>query len=234
MASPYRMRWGDAWRSLQKLDRDPDDTAAVFEIIAALTGKSGERQFRRFARTATGRDVLAREGELLDRLRDRTTLESLPEGSLGREYAAFTARENLSADGLVDASEEGMPDRGEELDADRRRFFDYLRDSHDLQHVVTGYGRDLRGELALLAFGLQQGWHHGVGLIVGWAYLWSSRDERRLVHAAWRRARRARWLDGADWEALLAMPLERVREELAVGPPPEYEPVWSSAAPAAS
>ena len=38
-----------AWRSLRRLFADPDDTRAVFEIIDALPGRSGERAFRRLS-----------------------------------------------------------------------------------------------------------------------------------------------------------------------------------------
>jgi ubiquinone biosynthesis protein COQ4 len=234
MTSPAldtRFRFGDAWRALVRLRQDPDDTAAVFEIIRALTGKSGERQFRRYRATEQGARVLARRQDLLPLLRDRAYLDSLPEGSLGREYAAFTAREQISADGLVDASETVERVRDDE---DRARFFDMLRDSHDLEHVITGWGRDLLGEIGLLAFDTAQAWHHGIALIVFDSYLRGGSDVRRMIRSGWRRGRRARWLSALDWAELLPRPLDELREELGVGDPPVYEPVWSAGAPAAA
>ncbi len=227
----YRFR--DAWRALMRLREDPDDTAAVFEIIEALSGLGADKLFRRFRRTEVGARVLEEKRDLLATLEDREALLALPEGSLGREYAEFTAREQISAQGLVEASETGSG-RYDALDEDRRRFSLRLRDSHDLEHVACGYGRDLRGEGALLTLGLAQGWNHGIGLVVALAWWESDADERRLLRDAWRRGRRAACLYAADWEALLARPLDDVRSELRLGDPPLYEPVWSAGAPAAA
>ena len=109
-----------------------------------------------------------------------------------------------------------------------------LRDSHDLEHVLTGWGRDLLGEIALLSFGLAQAWHHGIGLIVTDAYLRGEPETRRMIRAGWRRGKRARWLSASDWAELLPRPLDELRAELGLGDPPVYEPVWSEGAPAAA
>jgi len=109
-----------------------------------------------------------------------------------------------------------------------------LRDSHDLEHVATGYGRDMRGEAALLALGLAQGWSHGIALILAMAWLESDREGRRLLREGWRRGRRAAALHCADWEALLPRPLDEVRRELGLGDPPVYEPLRSPGAPVAA
>jgi len=230
---PDGYRFRDAWAALQRLRRDPDDTRAVFEIIDALTGPGTDKLFLRFRASEAGRRVLAEKRDLLEVLRNREDLLVMPEGSLGREYALFTERENLSADGLVEASETGNG-RYDELGEDRRRFAMRLRDCHDLEHVVSGYGRDLRGEGALLAFGLAQGWNHGIGLIVAMAYVEGDAEERRLIRAAWRRARKAAWLSASDWEALLPRPLSEIRAELRMGELPSYEPLFSAGAPAAA
>ncbi|MDJ0785987.1 MAG: Coq4 family protein [Myxococcota bacterium] len=223
------LRLGDAYRSWRKLWANPDDTAAVFEIIGALDAGCGESSFARFRKSEHGPRILSEKRDLLATLQDRDALMAMPEGSLGRTYAEFTAREAISADGLVEASEQGRIER-EGLDEDRRRYFDRLRDCHDLQHVVTGWGRDLRGEGALLSFGTAQSWHHGVAFIVAMAYLDGDGEERRVIREAWQRGRKAQWLDAADWEALLPRPLDEVRAELGVEPPPAYEPLWSQAA----
>jgi ubiquinone biosynthesis protein COQ4 len=222
------LRLGDAYRSWKKLWADPDDTAAVFEIIGALDAGCGESSFGRFRKSEHGPRILSEERNLLETLLDRDALFAMPEGSLGHTYATFTEREAISADGLVDASEVGRDER--DVDADRRRYFDRLRDCHDLQHVVTGFGRDLRGEGALLAFGIAQNWHHGIGFIVAMAWLDSDAETRRLIQAAWKLGREASWLDAADWEALLPLPLDEVRKQLNVRKAPEYVPEWSKAA----
>ena len=149
----YRIRPRIAWQALQKLLRDPEDTAQVFVIVRALSGRSVVRGHRRFAATATGQAVLCEERDLLDTLEDRTYLARLPAGSLGRAYLEFMERQEITAGGLVDASaaDETPTDPG------LRRYAQRLRDMHDLWHVATGYGTDT------IARGLFGGSRRGVG-----------------------------------------------------------------------
>ncbi|MEM9173786.1 MAG: Coq4 family protein [Myxococcota bacterium] len=92
-----------AWRALRRAYADPDDPRAVFELLDGLSFGAYRRDDERFLVTETGRRVFAEKRDLLDTLRDRAYLESLPEGSFGRAYAEFTEREQISADGLVEA-----------------------------------------------------------------------------------------------------------------------------------
>lgn len=225
-----RIRPFEALRAIRVLLRNPDDTGQVFRIIDALSGRAGERTFRRFAADPTGARILAERRSLLAILSDRAALAALPEGTLGRTYADFVGREQLSADGLVEAS---LEDQGRSPEgSDERLFQDRIRDMHDLWHVVTGYGRDLFGETALLAFSFAQTLNPGVGFIVAVGLLKAeTAEERRLIVAAFRRGRRAAWLPASDWEALLARPLADVRRDLHVGEPPRYAGVRSAAAP---
>ena len=227
-----RIRPLDALRAIRALIRNPDDTALVFEIIEALSGKTRTRVYDRFCRSESGQRLLASQPNLLARLTDRAALLGLPAGTLGRTYGEFMSREQISANGLVEASEDWLRD---DLPADRRWFADRLRDTHDLWHVVTGYGRDLIGEASLLAFTYAQTRNPGIGFIVAVAYLKArgiNRPARRLLREGYRRGRRAAWLPGVEWEALLEQPLARVREQLGVGEPPVYQPVRSEGAPA--
>jgi ubiquinone biosynthesis protein COQ4 len=220
-----------ALRAIRALIADPDDTPKVFDIIDALSGNAGERLFQRFRATDTGERILRERRNLLATLDDRESLKALPPGTLGRVYAEFTEREQITGQGLADAS---MANRRDDIGPERRLFADRLRDMHDLWHVVTGYGRDLVGEAALLAFSYAQTRNRGVGFIVAVAYL-RARGEaayaRAVMREGYRRGRRAKWLPAADWEHLLTLPLERVREELGLGAPPQYAPVRSAGAP---
>jgi ubiquinone biosynthesis protein COQ4 len=227
-----RIRPLDAWQAIRALLRDPDDTRQVFKIVDALSGKAGEQIFRRFRATASGTRVLAEQRNLLDTLCQRDALAALPPGSLGRSYLDFVIREQITGHGLVAASLEARQ-QVEELGEDYRRTMERLRDMHDLWHVVSGYGRDLIGEASLLAFTFAQTRNPGVGFIVAVAYLriGDVPGARRLLREAFRRGRRAAWLPGEDWEALLALPLDEVRLRLRVGGPPRYEAVRSTGAP---
>ncbi len=231
MAQPRRIYPMKAYRAWKRLWADPDNTAAVFEIFDALRGRSEERVFRRFSRTAMGQRILREERDLLATLGDRAALTTLPEGSLGRLYAAFMEKEQISAAGLVEASEtQDEPN----ADPDFQRFVCRWRDMHDLHHVVTGYGRDLHGEAALLAFTLAQTHTLSLGFIVGMAYLNGDAEDRRLIREGYRRGRAAIWFVDADWEHLLHEPIGDVRRVLGCGEPTAYTPLWSQGAPAAA
>ena len=224
-----------ALRAVRALIQDPDDTARVFDVIGALSGNSVPRAFERFRRSGTGARILAERRDLLATLSDRERLLALPAGSLGRSYSEFLGPEQLTADGLVAASQRPANGGAPELSPERALFGTRLRDSHDLWHLVTGYNRDLAGEAALLAFTFVQTRNPGIGLIVLAAYLRARGDfahARPLIRRAMGRARRAAWLPEQDWEALLSRPLSDVRRELGVGEPPVYVEARSEGAPA--
>src|SRR3546814_2900195 len=68
--------------------------------------------------------------------------------------------EGLSADGLVEASKVGGVRSF--VDPDVALFRNRMRDSHDLYHIVTDYGRDGLGEICVLTFGNAQFYNHGI------------------------------------------------------------------------
>jgi ubiquinone biosynthesis protein COQ4 len=157
-------------------------------------------------------------------LQDRDALRQLPEGSVGRAYLAFVETENLSADGLVMASQDR--DR-EQVSADIAFYRDRMRDAHDLTHVLTGYGRDPLGENALLAFMYAHTRNLGMAFIVAMGWLKLSKAGRRAVAEAWRNGRKAAWLQNQHFEALLSRPLATVRRELGIVAPLHYCPTAS-------
>jgi ubiquinone biosynthesis protein COQ4 len=218
------MSLAQAGRALRALIENPEDTSQVFRLIEALRGATGTRITRRMRRSPSGRRLLTDKPELLKTIRNRSALEAMSAGSLGERYLAFCASEGISADGLVAASEAGGGESSQ--DPDEEWVGERMRDAHDLWHVVTGYRGDLIGEASLLAFTFAQTLNRGIGLIVAVALLKApDMDTKRLILDGFRRGRHANWLPAVAWETLLPLPLERVRELLNVGPPPEYEPV---------
>ena len=189
----------------------------MFDVFDALDGPFLEGWFQRFRATRVGRRVLDEQRDLLAVLTDRAWLLTMPEGSLGRAYADFVRQENLSAEALVAASGEALgPDYEDWRDEGRARFSARLRDQHDLEHVVTGYGRDLAGETELLAFDLGQARTPGLLLLVGLGLVEATAPGRQRILEAYRRGRRAAWLPATDWEGLLVLPLAEVRGVLGI------------------
>ena len=197
------------------------DTRQVFVILRAMRGKALINTFRRFAQSALGKKVLAERRDLLPALADREGLRSLPQDSLGRAYLAFMEEEQLSAEGLVQASESWEDDpMPPDIDLFRAR----MRELHDVSHVVTGYGRDPLGELCLLAFTYRQFGNLGRLLIVAMAWFQIPKPGRAAVFEAWRNGKSCAWLGDQDWEALLARPLDEVRRSLSLSLPRRYPP----------
>lgn len=226
----FRLR--EAHRAMAVLAEDPDDTVAAIQVIDAMAGKSPQRCFKRFKRSAKGRRILEQKQELYDILSDLDRLGAMPEGSLGKEIWRFYTVEELSAEGLKDASEEASGGSGIDK-TDAGLYGRRMRDLHDVFHVVTGYGRDLRGEVGCLAFTFAQTWNTGIGYLVydslksaGWRSA-----QGRFIRDAFRRGRRSQWLVDQDWENLLEQPLEQLRIELGVGRAPVYEQARSAGAP---
>jgi ubiquinone biosynthesis protein COQ4 len=227
-SSSSRMRPLAALHALSALAADPDDLPQVFTIIDSIPGRAPGRMLARMRATEEGRRVLAEKPALGARLADRATLTGLPTGSLGRAYAELVEREGITPQGIVDASIAGKHST-EELSEDLRFLGERMRDTHDLWHVVTGYGPDLVGEAALLCFTYAQTKNPGVGLVVLLAVIKGDPEIWRVMANAYRRGKRAKWLPGVAWEELLDRPLDEVRAALDVGSPPVYEPVTSAA-----
>lgn len=210
-----------AWAALKRLIDDPERTEEVFVIIRNLSGDALWQSYERLRRRPNGAALLSRN--LVETLSDRERLRSMPTGSLGRAYYDFVHAENLSADGLVEASEGGdWEDSHPALIAHGER----LRDMHDLWHVTTGYGRDTFGELCLLAFTHAQNPNLGIASIV---LIGGSKIRREIGRGtwsaawrAWRDGKRASWLPAEDWEALLEQPLADVRSQLGIRTPERY------------
>lgn len=227
---PFKL--SEARRALASLSANPDDTEQAIRAIAAMSGGSQERCFRRFQKSESGRRLLREKPELFDRLNDVDYLGSLPEGTLGKAIWSFYTTEEISAAGLKAASEAAAGGQRQESDLDW--FARRTRELHDVFHVLTGYGRDMRGEIACLAFTFAQTWNTGLGYLVFRSFRsapWNS-EMSRLIRQAFRRGRRSRWLMDQDWEALLEEPLVQLRQRLGVGPAPVYEPMRSPGAPA--
>lgn len=214
-----------------RLIRNKEDTRQVFEAVQALSGRSAKRMFKRFVLTPYGRRVVTEPVRLEDILSDRERLRALPEGSVGRIYLAFMEGENLTADGLIDAAEEaGIDFRGETQFEEYRRLFLHLDVSHDLWHVLTGYGRDALGELCNLIFTHRQTRNRGFRLIVFIGLIAQKLEQPfapilKAAGEARRNARKSEWVPAFDVEELLALPLSEARRRLNIAEPAIYNAV---------
>jgi ubiquinone biosynthesis protein COQ4 len=215
-----------AWRSMRALIAEPERTGEVFKIIQALKGNSLARAIDRLSADPRGLALMRSKPEILALLGNRDALRAMPAGSLGRAYLEFVERQQLSADGLVAASEETSRANG--LSPEELWLGNRLRDIHDLQHVMTGYGRDELGELCLLAFMNAQTPNRGIAFIIFMGRRQFRREAPEIaiddcVAEGRLTGEQAQWFATIDWEQRLSQPLESLRQELGIRTPVLYQ-----------
>ena len=218
-----RVYFWQSLRALSQVMRDPENTEAGARFVLGIEGKNADVLFDRFRGDPKGARIIREKRSLNSILSDREYLRALPEGSLGRAYLEFVEVEQISAEGLAAATDQPSHDLLQQS-PERRILHERITDTHDLWHIVTGYSRDLIGELLLIAFGYEQLKIRAYKFFITLSYLTEFRapGTRALVRDARERGRNAKWLIVEDWERLLDRPLADVRKELGLGEPPRY------------
>ncbi len=234
-----KFRFIRVMQATKRLVRNKEDTAQVFVILEALGQSSGKRSFAKFSKSPIAKKIFAAEKPLIDYLSDKDWLLAQSEDSLARAYYEFTYQEDLSPDGLRDASEIGNDLRAdlshlpEAIRDEAICYRNRQRDAHDLWHVTNGYSRDTLGELSLLAFTYRQLGNIGIVFIIlaGIVMMRKHIPDVGIAKAVWegyRNAGRAAWLPAADWEYLLTRPLREVRAELNIPTPKIYHHTYQN------
>lgn len=216
-----------AWRHFKALIKNKEDTREVFPIFEALPWRGAYDAAKAFVASPRGQELRRSEPSLVALLDDHDSLRKMPKGSLADHYCNFMEREGLSAQGLVD-----------ELDGYRRPdqyyndqidwYFNRMRDTHDLLHVLTGFGRDALGEQCVLAFTYSQqpALAH---LFLGYAGALEIRKRIKsqapvlgAVRQAQRMGKACPRLVELSIRELLPLPIEEVRARLGMGEASEY------------
>lgn len=223
---PQPRSWGTALRALVKLLGNADDTAQVFRIMRALNGDIAGRNYRKLLTQPDGGRLAYQRVELAARFSDRAWIDALPAGTVAAAYRAFLDSTGYSAQGLVDLSTaEGIP---QQIEHPHAWFGRRERDIHDIWHILTGYQADEPlGEACLTGFSYAQtgglGWAFiGAGAALKSLRITGKRTFLRAVIEGYRRGKRAKWLSGEDYEALMAEPLDAARRRLNIAEPVIY------------
>ncbi|MEL7447423.1 MAG: Coq4 family protein [Pseudomonadota bacterium] len=218
-----------ALHHFRNLVADKEDTKQVFFIIEALKGRKIRTQAERFINTSTARDFMQREEKigLADMLDDHGRWDDCGPNTVAQNYIRFMKREGLTANGLVEESYGWRP-REERPNDQIEWYLNRLRDTHDLFHVLTTYGRDALGEAALLGFSYEQNHNLGVKFI---AYA-AARQIKKVtgtsapIYAAIKEGRElgkaASKLAHMDVEAVMREDIDVVRQQLNIGQPVIY------------
>ncbi|MBY0344905.1 MAG: hypothetical protein K2Q29_13725 [Sphingomonadales bacterium] len=224
-----------AIQNFQMLMKDKEDTAAVFRIFESLPSKDFLPRIAELSLSERGTYLRQTEPCLVDILDDHATLRRTPKGSLAHAYCDFMEAEGLSAAGLVAESDRAGRPRFPDL---VEWYINRSRDTHDLFHVLTGYGRDALGEASVLLFTHGQSPSQG-HLLIGYAGAANikkmAKGTKAPVFGAVREAHRtgkgAPPLINQPIRQLLERPLEDVRAELRIPQPVQYREchrVWQA------
>ncbi len=196
---------------------DLEETSHFFRMTGAIDGQQNEKNYQRYIHSPVGSKLDRDNVNFANVLNDKDALEHLPTDSLARNYLDFMAAENLEMGMLTDA-EQNANASAIQLNQSRRNYMDNGFATHDMLHVVTGYGRDPIGEACVLAFTAEQFKLSGVGV-----FSWALALRESITHPqhpvlkmtaeARRIARKAVWVAEIDWRDYLGKPLHTVRRE---------------------
>ncbi len=217
-----------ALKHFRNLIADKEDTEQVFHIVNNLRGGRYIKEAIAFLQSNAGKALRAKDENLPDMLDDHAALWKMPAGSLGRAYVEFMEREGLTANGLVEESKKfgaTVPQFGDQIEW----FYNRMRDTHDMNHILTGYGRDPLGEQCVLAFSYSQNFSLGFYFI---AYAGGLEVKKHApagapifgaIREAQRNGAKAKVIGYQDIVALLPLPLEEVRAMLNIASPTKYD-----------
>jgi len=139
---------------------------------------------------------------------DLPSLRQYPLGSLGRRL-----HQHCLAFGIDPATFPKRP-----MDTPVAYAMAHVENTHDVWHVVAGFGSDTVGELGLQAFAMAQFPNLLGSFILGLAHLHGFKNERQdysfmmdEMCRGWLLGKRARSLIGVRWEELWGTPLAEVQ-----------------------
>lgn len=217
-ASPTRnpLRYLQAvWRLIRRDPETTTDEAAIVEM-----GFARSKLGRRFARWEEVTSHLKQDPRTAPAMAARkafgpielSRLEKLPEGTLGRVFA-----DHCRARG-IDPNLVHVPPTDE-----IGWTLNHMYQTHDIWHVVTGWGNDLAGEVGLGGvYAAQFGNPAFFGYMLALIFLNVIMRKADLgevfeaFSAGYQTGKRTQPLFGADWDELFTLPLDEVRDRFEI------------------
>ena len=132
--------------SLASFLKHPDSLDSVFAVASSLKDSPLAEQMKRHLLAHPQFSALMKEGWRPKAI-DLMELQELPEGTLGRCYADQLISQGITPETLIDPSP---------VASDTDYITHRLKETHDIIHVLTGFGIDGDSELGLQGFNLAQ------------------------------------------------------------------------------
>lgn len=238
---PRRDPWAAARDAFVWLSNPVSERGASrgFRIAVHMGGPMLHQRRLSMRKHPVGRRLLDERPDLCAALNDMSSLGAMPDGSLGRAFHDFMDHPETipgyMLSGLVYKDDwiDQLP-----MDEELRWAFERWIQTHDLMHVVGGYGADLAGEglniYFTLGYNMGISWRTAFWTPFGLAPRLMRPDIGRkrwvgYLREAWQRGISAREhlpFESVPWEALLPQPLGEARKTL--GLPPLADPTMNS------
>ncbi len=132
-----------AFQCLQVLKNDPANPTCGQLLNICLDLNVYASLVQRLQGSEEGRRMLSERPSLQGEDLDLSALERLPEGTLGREFARYFRDNKISPFKTT-------LELKNDIDYIGKRY----RETHDVLHLLTGYGTDVVGEMELQAYAL--------------------------------------------------------------------------------
>lgn len=190
---------------------NPTQTDAVFDIADGLRHTDLYHHFTAYAHAQPAIAQMLQERYFAPSIHWDTLL-SYPTDSLGYLYARAIKQENLDPEFY----------RSLKVEDDYSYIALRLRQTHDLWHLVTGFGTDLAGEMGLQAFTLAQIHSPLAVTLMAAVTLFTLKTNGPLeaivdsMQRGWNLGKQAKPFLGQKWEEGWEKPLSQWRQELGI------------------
>lgn len=200
-----------AVKTLRILADDPANPYYGPFLNACLDGETYAKMARTWREQAKGRELLDERPSLQGRELDLEALARLPEGTLGRELARYFEANGIQP--FVSAFHVAS-----DVDYLSQRY----RETHDIFHVLTGYGTDEHSEMELQAFVLGNLKLRQAIVILAFSVprhfpqlgLRGVRPYFRRLRAAYRRGKQSTEMLSVPYEGMWERPVSELIEQL--------------------
>ena len=151
-------------------------------------------------------------------LGNREALAAMPKGSFAHAYLEYLGGDQMgSSEYFLDAA--GLDDKARRFgwNDDQLWFVKRMANSHDLFHVVTGYDRDVTGEVGIVCYTAGQIPLLPLRMLMPYFFVLKPSQPIRwggFVLEAFRHGRETSSLACVDYEVLLPLPLDEARREI--------------------
>ena len=156
--------------------QNPTDLQSVYAVAASVQGSPMAAQMMRHMLAQPGISAMIQE-QWRPAPIDLDALEQLPADSLGHCYASQLKSQGLIPETLIDPTP---------ITSDQEFVVHRIKETHDIVHVLTGFGVDGVGEIGLQAFNLAQNRSPLAVLLIFGGMLMTLQDDEpleELLHA---------------------------------------------------